>query len=151
MLPACGSSDNQGDYSVAPHVDFECGFNQALSCTTQNADKNVFIGLHSDANLECGDYLALNSVTNSFDYLAYSFDYSSVTKTKAHAGILTGVATQWVNSSLAPVYDMEAETYRVCAFIDLNENNALDVFEPVQESIITIGQGFLPLSNWTDY
>ncbi len=150
MLPACGGSDVP-KAELAPDLDFECGLAESASCRSENSGKTVFIGLHTDPSLHCGNYFAIYGGGESFDQIGYSFDYSSITKTIAIGEVLTGLATHWVNAYLMPVFSMEASTFRVCAFIDLNDNFTLDLLEPILETTITVGSDFLPLSNWRDY
>jgi hypothetical protein len=145
-LTACDDGD-PGSYSNAPELDFECSFADAIGCDATNDGKTVFIGLHEDTSLDCSAHLALLNRTQ----MIASFDYSSVTTANNVGGILTGVAVHWVNTQAMPIILLPLQTFRVCAFIDANSNEMIDVNEPIQESNVTIGSGFLPLSNWSNY
>lgn len=150
-VTACSKSNNEDAYTEAPYLDFECSFADALGCLGENSGKTVFIGLDADLDSNCVEKLSPLIPEHSFDELGNDFDYSSKAQASLNGGVLTGLATHWVNSHLMPVYSMEQMTFKVCAFIDLNNNEALDPNEPIHESLLNPATAFLPLSNWTDY
>lgn len=146
-LFGCGDSSS-GEYSDAPLIDFECSFVDAIGCDPSQVHKPVYVGLAEDLDLICAQKFSLSTTG---DQIAQSFDYSSRTYTSEQGGVIVGATIHWANSSLMPVILLPSQTFKVCAFIDINENERIDANEPIHESTITIGEPFLPLSDWSNY
>lgn len=146
LLVGC-SSNKPDNVATAPQLDFECSIAQALGCDASNAGKTVFIGLDENTAIDCGYQLSFyNGVA-----LTQAFNFSGHATAVDQAGILVGVVTHWVNSNQMPVFQIPKQNFKVCAFIDFNNNGQLDSLEPIQESFISVGNAFLPLSNWSNY
>jgi hypothetical protein len=145
-LAGCGGTGTD-PYVDAPAVDFECSFVDATGCDSSNTGKKVFIGLTDNLTTTCANEFANNSIA---DMIAI-FDFSAQTQTANVGGVLTGVGHLWVNSYSMPFMVLPAKTFKVCAFIDVDGNGGIDANEPYQESTLTVGSDFMPLSNWTNY
>lgn len=147
LLSAC-SNEQASDYIDAPNLDFECSFLDAQGCHTSNINKPIFIGLEDNLNANCRTKIALLKDTQFIS----NFIYSAWTLTITNGSILTGVFTHWVNYAQTPIINMPKQSYKVCSFIDLNENGQVDILEPMSESLLTLGENdFLPISNWSNY
>jgi len=146
FLSACGEK-KAAPHADAPWLDFECSFASANGCDSQGDEKIARIGLIEDLIIDCASHLA--GLSNS--QFAAAFDYSTQTQTNLSGGIITGIAARWVNSQQMPVINLPKKTYSLCAYIDINENGQVDLNEPFLEDQITIGEDFLPLTNWSNF
>lgn len=147
LLVAC-SDARSIRYTDAPYLDFECNFADAAGCNPININKPIFIGLDDRIDTNC--HTKLSQLKD--DQLSANFMYSSWALTSTNGSIITGVFMHWVNYALTPVNTMNQQTYKVCGFIDLNENGQIDIQEPIGESLLALGENdFLPISNWSNY
>jgi len=148
LLISCGSKTDNSQTDV-PMLSLECSQLSASGCVQANINKPLFVGLDSTTTTDCRAKLSLytTNVTR-----AAAFDYSSSNLTQnIGATTLVAVTSIWVNQYAMPVITIPNSTYKVCAFIDLNENEALDINEPYQDSIIDISQTNLVVTNWTNF
>lgn len=145
-LLSCGpKTDSQ--FSNAPSFSLECSQLTAAGCNQSNINKTMFIGIDVNTTTDCRT--KLSQYTTNADRLA-AFDYSSSTLTKnLGASTLIGVTSIWVNSYAMPVAQLPAQSYKVCAFIDLDSNETLDINEPIQDSIVDLAQTNFVLTNWS--
>lgn len=147
-LLGCGGTKGDGDFVDAPSLDFECAFIDAAGCDSSNSGATTYIALSEDTETDCATQLTGVSGASLHTEFAYS---SEVVAASPTTGILSGVTAQWVNSFEMPVVLLPKDTFKVCAFIDLNNNEQIDSLEPIQDSLLTMGADFLPLSNWSNY
>ncbi len=139
------------NYTTNTNLAFQCTSIQSPACVSANAGKKVFIGLQQDTNISCANLFN----GRSGDQLFIRFTYSAWTTTVDQGGLLAGSVQQWVDANQAPMYELSIKPYRVCAFIDLNGNAALDPGEPIQDSIISLSGPlstiYAPLTSWVTF
>jgi hypothetical protein len=145
-LIACGPKTD-AHYSNAPSFSLECSQLAAAGCNQSNINKTMFIGIDVNTTTDCR--AKLSQYTTNADRVA-AFDYSSTTLTQnIGPSTLVGVTSIWVNSYAMPVAQLPAQSYKVCAFIDLDNNETLDLNEPIQDSIVDLTQSNFVLTNWS--
>jgi hypothetical protein len=145
-LLACGEKTTLS-YTDAPWLDFECSFVSALTCDAAANSKTAYFGLSESTDLDCRSHIDGLSTPN----WPAAFDYFTHTQTNLIGGVVTGIASNWVNRLEMPVIQLPTVPLRVCGFIDLNGNNQADINEPFLQGELTPGQDFLPFSNWDTF
>jgi hypothetical protein len=147
FFTACADPETRPSTDL-PSVDYECNAFQAVACDLASENKPAFAGLIREVNVGCRELLSFLAA----DQLTQQFDYSSWTQNQNTTGPLSqGTFTHWVNHAHYTVINIPREKYKICSFIDVNENGRADEYEPLGEMTFTPGESFLPLTNWTNF
>ncbi|MCB0384315.1 MAG: hypothetical protein KDD43_02905, partial [Bdellovibrionales bacterium] len=111
-------------YAFIPDVEVECAVDAVPTCNSSG--KTIYVGLTSDTDVDCENYLLVLNSTN----FAFSFDGSGVISSTFDGLALRGTVSSWTGSQGQIIGDLEKRTYRICAFVDSNNDGNLDVNEP---------------------
>lgn len=131
------------DYNFIPDVQLDCSRIQAPLC--QNDGATMYVGLIADASVDCETYLSQLTAST----FVPSFDASGSGTGSVSGFYLTGLVTQWKNSLGATVQSLQEQTYRACAFVDVQPvNGQLDFNEPVGEGLATPGVTSATINDW---
>ena len=143
-LAACSGGGSSADYVRAPDIDFECDSIQSSHCDSNAVGKTVYMGLTTDLNFDC------ESEVYNLDPLLFvaTFDYSGAATVQNGGTYVWGVVTQWVNRSGGKTLQFEDTDYKICAFLDDNDNGRLDGFESLAEQSFNPSASFYPVSSW---
>ena len=141
-LIGCSSDAPEGtDY--IPDIPIECDSGVVADCI--NPGKTAYVGLISSLVVSCEDFLNnLNDLQRRQSFAAYGS-----TNTTRSGGLLIGTVSTWENESGGRINAMESGSYQVCAFIDTNSNDRIDLNEPVGTGTVTLGQNSFILSTWS--
>lgn len=134
LASSCFSSGDSSDSTSIPDIHIECESAQANDCMGAASGKTAYVGLISDLSIICSIYL--NGRTAS-DFPVY-FDVSGHTTTYTSSTYTVGMVDEWTDSQGVAAVTVRKDTYRVCAFIDTNNNGRIDDGEPYGEGEITL-------------
>lgn len=138
----CGSQE--GDFTVAPDIYFECNEINAL-CNASTAGKVVYMGLTRNLEIDCANEL-LDLEPSLFQS---KFEYWGSTTAEFDGSYIFGAVTQWANSSGGKVHNFYDTDYKICAFIDEDDNDRLGINEMLAEQLFNVMISFEPVTSWT--
>ena len=104
----------------------------------------MFAGLISDLSTDCENYLGQISAMN----FTAAFDASGETEGEASGSELIGFVTQWFDPQNNRITNLEQSTFRVCAFVDTNNDGELTFGEPVGSGDVTMGVTTAVIDDW---
>ena len=136
--------ETHNDVSIG-NLTINCSPTAATEC--DQSGKTFYIGLTDQTDVNCENFLF--GINNG--EFTYAFLYSGTT-----VGVFTGTSVQgsiqqWVNTFNQPVTSIESKNYKVCGFMDVNNNGILNSGEPLGEGYFDPSETQHYITDWFSY
>ena len=142
FLTSCNIFDGT---SLVPDMNIECS---SSFCSESLEDKNVYFGITSDLDFDCEDDLV---DFNDYDEFKDFFDVYQTEKGVWNSGekalLLKEEIDSWEGDLDSNVFGF-LKPAKVCAFVDVNNNEKLDTDEPFSSDSVDLGFSSQVLNKW---
>ncbi len=153
LLTSCLGGDNSGGSPFAPIPDTQilCS-STVIGCQTSQIGSKIYLGyLSQGLEISCDEFLHEISWQPP---LRRHFDALASATAEAHFQVpgLYGLFNSWQGPLGQTVFSLERGTYRVCAFIDSNDNGRWDISEPFAQGTVRVGEELMPeITDWVNF
>lgn len=144
LITSCIESGGSGTGSdFIPDIEAACSPAQVPGSQCSGTGQTVYVGLSSNSSIDCTDVMAdLGGIPFRTQFNA------SGTASATQVGYLSATITNWVNASGGVIDVLAVQTYKACAFVDINSNGELDNNEPFGQGYITPGVQPASVTDW---
>ena len=150
FLLNCSNDSGDNKTSTLPTSRLTCSQDFVSTCTASQEGKTFFIGFSPDLSIDCASTLSSKNLETElyFEFIASST--GSVNFDSATLNLRGSVLPdQYVSELGSPLFSLENRTYRVCGFIDNDDNDFLSFNEPIlTQTIELLDINTLPLDQW---